>query len=94
MQRRFLRSAVLFVASVATDQVYAQAEPYPSRPVRIVIPTASGGNVAPAAPSRTDVPGAFDERVPKINSRTSTTEPAEHSGDQPSGEQPARSPRR
>ncbi|HUF82380.1 MAG TPA: tripartite tricarboxylate transporter substrate binding protein [Burkholderiales bacterium] len=43
MQRRFLLSAALFAASVATVPVFAQTEPYPSRPVRMVIPFAPGG---------------------------------------------------
>ena len=43
MQRRFLLSAVLFAASVATVPAFAQNEPYPSRPVRMVIPFAPGG---------------------------------------------------
>ena len=43
MQRQFLLSAVLFTASVATIPAFAQTEPYPSRPVRLVIPFAPGG---------------------------------------------------
>ena len=43
MQRRFTLSAVLFAASVATVPTFAQTEPYPSRPVRLVIPFAPGG---------------------------------------------------
>lgn len=43
VQRRFLLSAVLFAASVATVPVFAQTDPYPSRPVRLVIPFAPGG---------------------------------------------------
>ena len=43
MQRRFLLSAVLFAASVATVPAFAQKEAYPSRPVRMVIPFAPGG---------------------------------------------------
>ena len=43
MQRQFLLSAVLFAASVATVPTFAQTEPYPSRPVRLVIPFAPGG---------------------------------------------------
>ena len=42
-QRRFLLSAVAFAVSVATVPVFAQTEPYPSRPVRMVIPFAPGG---------------------------------------------------
>jgi tripartite-type tricarboxylate transporter receptor subunit TctC len=42
-QHRLLLSAVLFAASVATVPVFAQTEPYPSRPVRMVIPFAPGG---------------------------------------------------
>ena len=42
-QHRFLFSAVLFAASVATVPAFAQTEPYPSRPVRMVIPFAPGG---------------------------------------------------
>ena len=42
-QRRFLLSAALFAASVATVPVFAQTEGYPSRPVRMVIPFAPGG---------------------------------------------------
>ena len=43
MQRQFLLSAVLFAASVATVPTFAQSDPYPSRPVRMVIPFAPGG---------------------------------------------------
>jgi tripartite-type tricarboxylate transporter receptor subunit TctC len=43
VQRRFLLSAVLFAASVATVPAFAQTAPYPSRPVRMVIPFAPGG---------------------------------------------------
>jgi len=43
MQRRSLLSAVLFATSVATFSAFAQNEPYPSRPVRLVIPFAPGG---------------------------------------------------
>jgi tripartite-type tricarboxylate transporter receptor subunit TctC len=43
MQRRFLLSAVLFAASVATVPAFAQKDSYPSRPVRMVIPFAPGG---------------------------------------------------
>ena len=43
MQRRFLLSAVLFAASVATVPAFAQKESYPSRPGRMVIPFAPGG---------------------------------------------------
>ena len=43
VQRQFLLSAVLFAASVATVPAFAQTEPYPSRPVRLVIPFAPGG---------------------------------------------------
>jgi tripartite-type tricarboxylate transporter receptor subunit TctC len=42
-QRRFLVSAALFAASVATVPVFAQTQAYPSRPVRMVIPFAPGG---------------------------------------------------
>ena len=42
-QHRFLLSAALFTASVATVPVFAQTEAYPSRPVRMVIPFAPGG---------------------------------------------------
>lgn len=42
-QHRLLLSAVLCAASVATVPVFAQTEPYPSRPVRMVIPFAPGG---------------------------------------------------
>jgi len=43
VQRQFLLSAVLFAASVATVPSFAQSDPYPSRPVRMVIPFAPGG---------------------------------------------------
>lgn len=43
MQRQILLSAALFAASVATVPAFAQNEPYPSRPVRMVIPFAPGG---------------------------------------------------
>ena len=43
VQRQFLLSAVLFAASVATVPTFAQSDPYPSRPVRMVIPFAPGG---------------------------------------------------
>jgi tripartite-type tricarboxylate transporter receptor subunit TctC len=43
LQRRFLLSAVLFAASVATVPAFAQTQSYPSRPVRLVIPFAPGG---------------------------------------------------
>lgn len=43
VHRRFLLSAVLFAASAAMVPVFAQTEPYPSRPVRMVIPFAPGG---------------------------------------------------
>jgi tripartite-type tricarboxylate transporter receptor subunit TctC len=43
VRRRFMLSAVLFAASVATVPVFAQTGPYPSRPVRMVIPFAPGG---------------------------------------------------
>ena len=43
MRRRFLLSAVLFAASVATVPAFAQSGQYPSRPVRLVIPFAPGG---------------------------------------------------
>jgi tripartite-type tricarboxylate transporter receptor subunit TctC len=43
VQRQFLLSAVLFAASVATVPAFAQTDPYPSRPVRLVIPFAPGG---------------------------------------------------
>ena len=43
VQRRFSLSAVLFAGSVATVTAFAQTEPYPSRPVRMVIPFAPGG---------------------------------------------------
>ena len=42
-QHRLLLSAVLCAASVATVPVFAQTEPYPSRPVRMVIPFAPCG---------------------------------------------------
>jgi len=43
MQRCFLVRVVVFAASVATLQAFAQTEPYPSRPLRMVIPFAPGG---------------------------------------------------
>jgi tripartite-type tricarboxylate transporter receptor subunit TctC len=43
VQRPFLLSAVLVAASVATIHALAQTEPYPSRPLRMVIPFAPGG---------------------------------------------------
>ena len=43
VQRPFLLSAVLVAASLATIHALAQTEPYPSRPVRMVIPFAPGG---------------------------------------------------
>src|SRR5688572_16948755 len=42
-QHQLLLSAVLCAASVATVPVVAQSEPYPSRPVRMIIPFAPGG---------------------------------------------------
>ena len=43
MQSRFLVGGVLFAACITTIQAFAQAEPYPSRPVRMIIPFAPGG---------------------------------------------------
>jgi tripartite-type tricarboxylate transporter receptor subunit TctC len=43
VQRRFLLPFVLFAASLATLQAFAQAQAYPSRPVRMIIPFAPGG---------------------------------------------------
>jgi tripartite-type tricarboxylate transporter receptor subunit TctC len=43
VQRRFLLWAVLGTASAMAVPAYAQTEPYPSRPVRMVIPFAPGG---------------------------------------------------
>ena len=43
VQRRFLLRAVLFAAALASVEAFAQTEPYPSRPVRMVIPFAPGG---------------------------------------------------
>ena len=50
VQRRFLLSTVLFAAAVATVPAYAQTDPYPSRPVRLVIPFAPGGASACGCP--------------------------------------------
>ena len=43
MQRRVLFPFVLFAASIAALEAYAQTQAYPSRPVRMIIPFAPGG---------------------------------------------------
>jgi tripartite-type tricarboxylate transporter receptor subunit TctC len=43
VKRQFALGAVLFLTSVGTVQTFAQTVPYPSRPIRMVIPFAPGG---------------------------------------------------